>query len=58
MLIFTAQACDQRHEHIMQAIELFGTQVLLGYKDRHRTKHRKWRDEQLAGVDFPIDSSI
>ena len=58
VLIFTAQAGDRKHGHIMEAIELFGTQVLPEFKDRHETKHRKWRDEQLAGVDFPINSWI
>ena len=58
VLIFTAQAGDRKHEHLMEAIELFGTQVLPDFNDRHETKHRKWRDKQLAGVDFPINSSI
>jgi alkanesulfonate monooxygenase SsuD/methylene tetrahydromethanopterin reductase-like flavin-dependent oxidoreductase (luciferase family) len=58
VLIFTAQAGDRKHEDIMEAIELFGTQVLPEFKGRHETNHRKWREEQLAGIDFPVNSSI
>jgi len=57
-LIFVAQAGDRKHEHIMESIERFGKQVLPEFKERHETVHRKWRNEQLAGVDFAINSSI
>ena len=58
MLILTAQAGDRKHEDIMESIELFGKEVLPEFKDRHETVHRKWRDEQLYGIEFPINSSI
>lgn len=58
VLIFTAQAGDRKHEHTMEAVELFGTQLLPEFKDRHETHHRKWREQQLSGVEFPINSSI
>ncbi len=57
-MIFVAQAGDRKHEHIMESIQEFGTKVLPEFKDRHETVHRKWREEQLAGVEFPINSSI
>ena len=57
-LILVAQCGDRKHEHIMEAIELFGTQVLPEFKERHETEHRAWRKQQLDGVDFPINSSI
>jgi alkanesulfonate monooxygenase SsuD/methylene tetrahydromethanopterin reductase-like flavin-dependent oxidoreductase (luciferase family) len=57
-MIFVAQAGDRKHEHIMESIQEFGTKVLPEFKERHETKHRKWREEQLAGVEFPINSSI
>lgn len=57
-MIFVAQAGDRKHEHIMESIQEFGTKVLPEFKERHETEHRKWREEQLAGVEFPINSSI
>jgi alkanesulfonate monooxygenase SsuD/methylene tetrahydromethanopterin reductase-like flavin-dependent oxidoreductase (luciferase family) len=57
-VIFVAQAGDRKHEHIMESIERFGKQVLPDFKERHETIHRKWRNEQLAGVEHPINSSI
>jgi alkanesulfonate monooxygenase SsuD/methylene tetrahydromethanopterin reductase-like flavin-dependent oxidoreductase (luciferase family) len=58
VLILTAQAGDRKHEDIMESIELFGQEVLPEFKDRHETDHRKWREEQLHGIEFPINSSI
>ena len=57
-LIFVAQAGDRKHEHIMESLERFGKEVLPDFKERHETVHRKWREEQLDGVDLPINSSI
>ena len=57
-LILVAQCGDRKHEDIMEAIELFGTQVLPEFKERHEVEHRAWRKQQLDGVDFPINSSI
>jgi alkanesulfonate monooxygenase SsuD/methylene tetrahydromethanopterin reductase-like flavin-dependent oxidoreductase (luciferase family) len=57
-VIFVAQAGDRKHEHIMESIERFGKEVLPDFKERHETIHRKWRNEQLAGVEHPINSSI
>jgi alkanesulfonate monooxygenase SsuD/methylene tetrahydromethanopterin reductase-like flavin-dependent oxidoreductase (luciferase family) len=57
-LIFVAQCGDRKHEHIMESIERFGTKVLPEFKERHEKEHRPWRDKQLAGVDYEINSSI
>jgi alkanesulfonate monooxygenase SsuD/methylene tetrahydromethanopterin reductase-like flavin-dependent oxidoreductase (luciferase family) len=57
-VIFVAQAGDRKHEHIMESIERFGKQVLPDFKERHETIHRKWREEQLDGLEHPINSSI
>jgi alkanesulfonate monooxygenase SsuD/methylene tetrahydromethanopterin reductase-like flavin-dependent oxidoreductase (luciferase family) len=56
-LILVAQCGDRTHEHIMEAIELFGTKVLPEFKERH-AEHQAWRKQQLDGVDFPVNSSI
>ena len=58
VMIFVAQCGDRKHEHIMESIELFGKEILPEFKERHETNHKAWRDEQLASVDFPINSSI
>jgi alkanesulfonate monooxygenase SsuD/methylene tetrahydromethanopterin reductase-like flavin-dependent oxidoreductase (luciferase family) len=58
VMIFVAQCGDRKHEHIMEAIEIFGKEVLPEFKERHETDHRRWREEQLKGVDLPINSSI
>ena len=58
VMIFVAQCGDRKHEHIMESIELFGKELLPEYKERHEKNHTKWRAEQLADIDFPINSSI
>ena len=57
-LIFIAQAGDRKHEHIMESIEKVGKQIIPDFKERHEKHHKKWREEQLDGVEFPINSSI
>ena len=57
-MIFVAQCGDRRHEHIMESIEKFGKELLPEFKERHETQHRKWREDQLKGVDYPINSSV
>ena len=58
VMVLVAQCGDRKHEDIMESIDLFGRNVLPEFKERHETKQRKWREEQLAGVDFPINSSV
>lgn len=42
----------------MESIEKVGKQIIPEFKERHEKIHRKWREEQLDGVDMPINSSI
>ncbi len=56
-MIFVAQSGARKHEDVMASIEMFGTQVLPEFKERHR-EHQRWRAEQLAGLDYEINSSI
>jgi alkanesulfonate monooxygenase SsuD/methylene tetrahydromethanopterin reductase-like flavin-dependent oxidoreductase (luciferase family) len=56
-LLFFSQCGDRKHEHIMESLELFGTQVMPEFKDRHHL-HQRWREQQLEGVQFPVNSSI
>jgi alkanesulfonate monooxygenase SsuD/methylene tetrahydromethanopterin reductase-like flavin-dependent oxidoreductase (luciferase family) len=56
-MIFVAQSGARRHEDVMESIEKFGKQVLPEFKERHR-EHQKWREKQLAGIEYEINSSI
>jgi alkanesulfonate monooxygenase SsuD/methylene tetrahydromethanopterin reductase-like flavin-dependent oxidoreductase (luciferase family) len=56
-MIFVAQSGARKHEDVMESIQRFGTQVLPEFKERHK-EHQRWRDEQLAGVEYEINSSI
>jgi hypothetical protein len=58
VMLLIAQAGSRRHEDIMASIELFGTKVLPDFKERHETKHRRWREEQLQDFRYPVNSSI
>ena len=58
VLVLTAQSGDRKHEDIMEAIDLFGRKVLPDFKDRHETKHKKWREQQIDGSEFPVNSSV
>ena len=56
-MIFVAQSGARKHEDIMDSIQRFGTEVLPEFKERHE-HHQKWREEQLAGVEYEVNSSI
>ena len=50
-VIFCFQAGKNRHEHIMEALELFGREVLPEFKDRDDEADRATRQTRLAPVD-------
>ena len=56
-IIFVAQCGDRKHEDIMESLELFAKEVMPEFKERH-PEHQRWREQQLSGVKFPINSSI
>jgi alkanesulfonate monooxygenase SsuD/methylene tetrahydromethanopterin reductase-like flavin-dependent oxidoreductase (luciferase family) len=58
VMIFVAQCGDRKHEDIMESIERFGKELLPEFKERHETKHKAWRADQLKGVDAVINSSV
>jgi len=58
IMVFNAQCGARKHEHIMEAIERFGKDVLPEFSERHETVHRPWRAQQLDGVPYEINSSI
>jgi alkanesulfonate monooxygenase SsuD/methylene tetrahydromethanopterin reductase-like flavin-dependent oxidoreductase (luciferase family) len=57
LLLFIAQCGDRRHEDIMASLELFAKEVMPEFQERHE-KHQKWREQQLEGVSFPVNSTI
>jgi alkanesulfonate monooxygenase SsuD/methylene tetrahydromethanopterin reductase-like flavin-dependent oxidoreductase (luciferase family) len=56
-LLFVLQCGDRKHEHIMESLELFGKEVMPEFKERHH-KQQQWREQQLDGVKFPVNSTI
>ncbi|MGB2694840.1 MAG: LLM class flavin-dependent oxidoreductase [Dehalococcoidia bacterium] len=56
-MIFVAQSGARNHDDVMDSLHRFGTKVLPEFKERHE-QHQKWRAQQLAGVDYEINSSI
>ena len=47
----------RQHEHVMETLEMFAKQVMPEFHDRH-AQHQKWREQQLDGVNWQINSSI
>ena len=56
-VLFFVQCGPRQHEHIMESMELFGTAVLPEFAERHG-EQQKWREAQLDGVKFPVNSTI
>jgi alkanesulfonate monooxygenase SsuD/methylene tetrahydromethanopterin reductase-like flavin-dependent oxidoreductase (luciferase family) len=57
LLLFFLQCGTRRHEHIMESLELFAKEVMPEFQERHG-EQRRWRDQQLDGVRFPVNSSL
>jgi len=57
MLLFILQCGDRKHEHIMESLELFAHEVMPEFQERHHLQ-QKWREQQLDGVQFEINSTI
>ncbi len=53
-IIFVMQCGNNRHEHIMEAIELFGREILPEFTERDE-KHTRAREERLAPA---IDAAL
>lgn len=54
---FYIQVHERQHEHIMETLEMFAKEVMPEFQERHHL-HQKWREQQLDGIKFPINSSI
>jgi alkanesulfonate monooxygenase SsuD/methylene tetrahydromethanopterin reductase-like flavin-dependent oxidoreductase (luciferase family) len=54
---FSVQMPYRRHEHVMEALEMFAREVMPEFQERHAA-HQKWREQQLDGVRWEVNSSI
>jgi alkanesulfonate monooxygenase SsuD/methylene tetrahydromethanopterin reductase-like flavin-dependent oxidoreductase (luciferase family) len=57
ILTLFSQCGDRKHEDIMESLELFAKEVMPEFKERH-PQHQQWREQQLDGVKFALNSSI
>jgi len=57
VLLFFSQCGDRKHEDIMESLELFANEVMPEFKERHHLQQR-WREQQLDGIPFPVNSSV
>jgi alkanesulfonate monooxygenase SsuD/methylene tetrahydromethanopterin reductase-like flavin-dependent oxidoreductase (luciferase family) len=57
LMIFVAQCGARKHEDVMDSIYRTGTKVIPEFKERHE-EHQRWRQRQLEGVEYPVNSSI
>ena len=58
VMLFIAQCGTRKHEDIMDSIDRFGRHVLPEFKERHEEIHRPWRERQLQGFQYEVNSSI
>jgi alkanesulfonate monooxygenase SsuD/methylene tetrahydromethanopterin reductase-like flavin-dependent oxidoreductase (luciferase family) len=56
-LLFVLQCGDRKHQHIMESLELFARDVMPEFQERHHLQ-QEWREQQLEGVKFPVNSTI
>jgi len=57
IFIFLIQCGVRQHDDIMASLELFATEVMPEFQERH-ARHQCWRQEQLDGIDLPILCSV
>jgi len=57
VMVLIAQAGDRKHNDIVKSLKLFAKEVMPEFKERHKA-HQKWRQEQLQGVPYLVNSSI
>ena len=58
MMSFGIYGGGRRFEHVAEAVERFGKNVMPEFLERHEKVHKKWREQQLDGVEFEVNSSI
>jgi alkanesulfonate monooxygenase SsuD/methylene tetrahydromethanopterin reductase-like flavin-dependent oxidoreductase (luciferase family) len=56
-LLLNQQFGHTRHEHLMESLEIWATQVIPEFRERH-AEHQAWRKQQLDGLDLPVVTSL
>jgi hypothetical protein len=56
-LLLNQQFGHTRHEHLMESLEIWATQVIPEFRERH-AEHQAWRKQQLDGLDLPVATSL
>jgi alkanesulfonate monooxygenase SsuD/methylene tetrahydromethanopterin reductase-like flavin-dependent oxidoreductase (luciferase family) len=56
-LLLNQQFGHTRHEHLMESLEIFATQVIPEFRDRE-AEHFAWREEQLREIELPIATTV
>ena len=56
-LLLNQQFGDTKHEHLMESLEIWATQVIPEFRERE-AEHQVWRKQQLDGLDLPVVTSL
>jgi alkanesulfonate monooxygenase SsuD/methylene tetrahydromethanopterin reductase-like flavin-dependent oxidoreductase (luciferase family) len=56
-LLLNQQFGWTKHEHLMESLEIWGTQVMPEFRERE-AEHQAWRKRQLDGIDLPVVTSV
>jgi alkanesulfonate monooxygenase SsuD/methylene tetrahydromethanopterin reductase-like flavin-dependent oxidoreductase (luciferase family) len=56
-LLLNQQFGSTKHEHLMESLEIWGTQVIPEFRERE-AEHEAWRSQQLASITYPIVTSL
>jgi alkanesulfonate monooxygenase SsuD/methylene tetrahydromethanopterin reductase-like flavin-dependent oxidoreductase (luciferase family) len=56
-LLLNQQFGRTKHEHLMESLEIWATQVIPEFRERD-AEHQAWRKKQLDGIDLPVVTSV
>ena len=56
-LLLNQQFGSTRHEHLMESLEIWATEVIPEFRERE-AEHQAWRKQQLDGIDLPVVTSV
>ncbi|MEI4271151.1 LLM class flavin-dependent oxidoreductase [Klenkia sp. LSe6-5] len=56
-LLLNQQFGTTKHEHLMESLEIWATQVIPEFRERD-AEHQAWRKQQLDGIDLPVVTSV
>ncbi|MEV4581553.1 LLM class flavin-dependent oxidoreductase [Nonomuraea jabiensis] len=56
-LLLNQQFGTTKHEHLMESLEIWGTQVIPEFRERE-AEHQAWRRKQLSEIGLPVVTSV